>query len=171
MHIWTCESLYYVLKSKNFFSLIIEVNNIHKLNILRFNIRVFFKKMSSTLYWHTLTYLENFNVAQNQQFGKSFDFKVNPMGNTMHFKHERACFSLSYVVTFVLVAPFKIETLFTSKLMSLEARYSPSMIEVSHLKTKETMKTSQIYIFFHKPKIDFPFLFHFKQNKSPLNFV
>jgi hypothetical protein len=93
------------------------------------------------------------------------------MGNTMHPKHERACFSLSYVVTLVLVAPFKIETLFTLKLMRLEARYSPSTIEVSHLKTKETMKTSQIYIFFHKPKTNFPFLFHFKQNKFPLKFV
>jgi hypothetical protein len=127
--------------------------------------------MSSTLYWHTLAYLENFNVAHNQQFGNFLDFMVNPMGNTMHPKHGRACFSLSYVVTFVLVAPFLFESLFTLKLMSLEAKYSPSLIEVSHLKTKETMKTSQIYIFFHKPKTNFPLLFHFKQNKFLLNFV
>jgi hypothetical protein len=67
---------YYAMKSKNFLMLIIELNNIHEFNILRYTLWILFKKTTSVSNWNTLPCLcltfNMFKYVSNIYFSKLF---------------------------------------------------------------------------------------------------
>jgi hypothetical protein len=65
---------YYAMMSKNFLMLIIDLNNIHEFNILRYTLWILLKKTTSVFNWHTLPCLcptfNMFKYVNNIYFSK-----------------------------------------------------------------------------------------------------
>jgi len=78
----------------------------------------------------------NFNLGHKQQLGKSMDYKISSMGNTMHHLHEGGMFLHDLSQVSLILTPWKIETPFAPKLMNLEARLDSKSSSICNIFAK-----------------------------------